>query len=119
MRASGDGNTVRVAEIDGVKVHISKPSKSLKSAPGATKRRAKIEKEERERFGLNLAVLANVVQNEDAEPMDIEGIVAGNARSKGKSGVPSQSGPATAADLAQRWKALREHIKLTNGKAAS
>lgn len=65
--------------------------KSLGSKPGVRKKREKIVREERERFGKNLAVLSM------AKPASAE---AGGERS----------------DTSNRWAALRAHLQTSMGK---
>jgi len=60
---------------------------SLKSKPGVRKKREKLEKEERERFGRNLAVL-----------------------SQAKSVEEDGGGPQLVDGKSERWSALRAHI---------
>ncbi|RFU26161.1 hypothetical protein B7463_g10167, partial [Scytalidium lignicola] len=69
--------------------------RSLKSKPGALKKRVRLEKAERERFGKNMAVLATGVR-----AMEVDG---GN----GEAGNGSGGGEKTASATAGRWAALR------------
>ena len=69
--------------------------KTLKSRPGAMKRREKLEREERERFGKNMAQMIGVVQNTST-------VIAGN---RGEAAQPSTT--------ASRWAALRGFISQT------
>ncbi|KAF7893340.1 uncharacterized protein EAF02_000878 [Botrytis sinoallii] len=70
--------------------------KSMKSRPGATKKREKLEAMERERFGKNMAQLAGVTEE---KPKDI-------TAAEGQE-VPAASGTAS------RWAALRGFISQT------
>ena len=67
-------------------------AKSLKPRPGMQKRRAVLEKKERERFGLNLAILANA--------HSVENTVEG---------APMEEAHADTQN-ANKWAALRKHI---------
>lgn len=96
----------RTVDIDGVKVRVSRPSKSLRSRPGAMKKRAKVESAEKERFARNLAVLAGL-RGGDAVGMDG---MEGGLGSEEKLAVHETQ---EAADLSARWKALRNYVKLT------
>ena len=79
-------------EMQGAKIR----HRSMKSRPGATKRREKLEKIERERFGKNLAQLTNSVAAAPPAQAAAEGAPA----------------PA-AAGTASRWAALRGFITQT------
>jgi Ribosome biogenesis protein SLX9 len=68
--------------------------KSLGSKPGVRKKREKIEREERERFGKNLAVLSM------AKP------------ASGKAGGETS-------DTSNRWAALRAHLHTSMGEQGS
>ncbi|QSZ35384.1 hypothetical protein DSL72_008254 [Monilinia vaccinii-corymbosi] len=70
--------------------------KSMKSRPGATKKREKLEAMERERFGKNMAQLAVVAEE----------------KPKGATVVEGQEVPATSG-TANRWAALRAFISQT------
>jgi hypothetical protein len=69
---------------------IGERQKSLKSKPGVRKKREKMEREERERFGMNLAVLSQARQSDEA-----------NVEEKQQGGTSG------------RWAALRAHIEAT------
>jgi len=75
--------------------------RGLKSRPGATKRREKLERIERERFGRNMAQLVGGVTKEDT--------------SAGKMQVEGQEGGETSqtTSTASRWAALRGFISQT------
>lgn len=70
--------------------------KSLKSRPGAIKKREKVEKAERERFGGNMALMVESTRNEGPQAQ-VEGEVAGEVRST----------------TSRRWAAMQEFIKQT------
>ncbi|KAA8577198.1 hypothetical protein EYC84_007191 [Monilinia fructicola] len=70
--------------------------KSMKSRPGATKKREKLEAMERERFGKNMAQLAAVAEDKPKDATVVEG-----------QEVPATSG------TANRWAALRAFISQT------
>ncbi|KAK2042327.1 hypothetical protein LZ31DRAFT_556171 [Colletotrichum somersetense] len=79
--------------------------KSLKSRPGALKRKEKIVRAEMQRFGASMAALASVPAADAAAPaveMAVENPVAA-------SGAESAAPDATAS----RWAALRKHISST------
>ena len=112
--SSGDGGTGEAAanqtktiEVNGHKIRVSRPARGLRSRPGAMKRKAKVEKAEKDRFGMNLAILAGL-RTEGAGSMD---------------GVISQAGPefdsisceehSQVVDSSEKWKTLRNFIKLT------
>lgn len=105
--AAGDEAPSKVMEVDGIKVRVSRPIKSLKSRPGAMKKRAKVEKAERERFGMNLAVLAGL-GNEGTDSM--EGLDGNTTEDHPGAG---QAGEGTGC-LSGRWQALRNYIKMTS-----
>ncbi|KAF2429462.1 hypothetical protein EJ08DRAFT_650476 [Tothia fuscella] len=71
---------------------------SLKSKPGVRKRREKMEKAERERFGKNLAVLSQ------ARP--------------GETGDKVMEGETSGTSCGERWKALRAHIEASMAQGA-
>jgi hypothetical protein len=71
--------------------------KSLKSKPGASKKKAKIIKEERERFGKNLAVLSQT-SSAPSDP-NVDSV-------KGSIATPSTNGA---------WAVLRRHLENTVG----
>ena len=73
--------------------------KSLKSRPGATKRREKLEKMERERFGKNMAQLTGGAVADST-------IVTGNSAGEKGEAAPLSS-------TASRWAALRGFISQT------
>ncbi|KAK5064231.1 hypothetical protein LTR84_000064 [Exophiala bonariae] len=75
--------------------------KSLKSKPGAMKRREKLDKSERDRFAKNMAQLT------PASTKDAGGVNNNNATSSTQ--PASQSAPSTS----QRWAALRSFISQT------
>lgn len=68
--------------------------KSLKSRPGAMKKKEKLEKMEKERFGRNMAQMA------DLHPSDIVG-----------SNVAKSGAASTGTDNSKRWAALRSYIQ--------
>ncbi|ESZ96276.1 hypothetical protein SBOR_3331 [Sclerotinia borealis F-4128] len=70
--------------------------KSLKSRPGATKKREKLEAMERERFGKNMAQLAGVAEEKPTDATAVNG-----------QEIPAASGTAS------RWAALRGFISQT------
>ncbi|TGO15925.1 hypothetical protein BTUL_0034g00480 [Botrytis tulipae] len=72
--------------------------KSMKSRPGATKKREKLEAMERERFGKNMAQLAGVTEEKPKDVIAAEG-----------QEVPA----AGASGTASRWAALRGFISQT------
>ncbi|MCJ1333234.1 hypothetical protein MMC10_009928 [Thelotrema lepadinum] len=106
--ATGEGTT-KTIEVNGNKVRVSRPASGLKSRPGAMKRKAKVERAEKERFGMNLAVLAGLGNGEGLEGME---------------GVTSQGDPAVASTVdgeqgqavhsSEKWKTLRNFIRLTS-----
>jgi hypothetical protein len=73
--------------------------RGLKSRPGATKRRERVERSERERFGRNMAQLAAGVGKDSGVEMQVEG----------QEGVVVKETSATAS----RWAALRGFIEQT------
>lgn len=77
--------------------------KSLKSRPGALKKKEKLVRGEMERFGKSLAQLQQVVGTEDKGGMVVEGgkVVEGEAQ--------TQTAPSTS----NRWAALRGFISAT------
>lgn len=77
--------------------------KSLKSKPGALKKREKLERAERERFGKNLAVLTTSI---GAQNMDVES-------ASGNTGANKESGAEPASTTSNRWAALRGFISQT------
>ena len=108
MGKAAAADQTRTIEVNGNKVRVSRPAKSLQSRPGAMKRKAKVEKAEKERFEMNLAILAGLGTGGGAGSMD---------------GVVSQTGPeleftsseehSQAVDSSEKWKTLRNFIKLT------
>jgi len=83
----GEGAGAGIESGDKVVGQATIRQKSLKSRPGALKRREKVEKEERERFGKNMAQLAG-------------GAVRGSAEGGGQ-------------ETRGRWEALRGFIGAT------
>ena len=76
----------------------------MKSRPGATKRREKLERMERERFGKNMAILVGLkgeVQVQGAGGMAVDG--------ENESEKPAQTQNTTS----NRWAALRGFISQT------
>ena len=73
--------------------------KTIKTKPGASKKKAKIVREERERFGKNLAALSQAVSAAAAAPQSEPGAV--------------KDGPATPKN--ETWEALRRHLQSTVG----
>ena len=106
-RKKGTLHGVKTREVDGVKVLISRPNGSLKSRPGAMKKRAKVERAERERFGMNMAVLAGLNGGVGGLKMDGVEKTADDAR-HARDGEGVETG-----NSAGRWEALRNYIKLT------
>ena len=78
-------------------VRMVPPVQSLRSKPGAQKKRAKVEKNERERFGLNLAVLASLNKGQHEDGVQTEKTQEDQIMA---SEQPSVS----------KWQALRKHI---------
>jgi hypothetical protein len=72
--------------------------KSIKIKPGASKKKAKIVKEERERFGKNLAVLSQAVSDAAISSQSQSGSV--------------QEGPVAKNNT---WAVLRQHLQNTVG----
>ena len=80
--------------------------KSMRSRPGATKRKEKLERMERERFGKNMAILVGLkgegqVQGAGAGGMAVDG--------ENESEKPAQTKNTTSS----RWAALRGFISQT------
>ena len=101
----GWANEGTTREVGGTKVRINRPIKSLKSKPGSLKKKAKVEKTERERFGMNLAILVGLKGDADQEAMDGIDQPTSEFKHDGDEGSTS--------DLSARWKTLRNYIKLT------
>ena len=97
----------KLTEVAGVKTPARKTGKSMKSRPGSMKKRAQVEKAEKERFGMNLAVLAGLGSNDERQRM--QGVEEGT----GSSNDGRHTGTKTEPDLSDRWQTLRNHIKLT------
>jgi hypothetical protein len=76
--------------------------KSIRIRPGATKRREKLEKMERERFGKNMAQLAAGSTQENTNP------TANTTHAEGGEGAPAQPSATSS-----RWAALRGFISQT------
>jgi len=74
--------------------------KSLKSKPGASKKKAKIVKEERERFGKNLAVLSQTGSV----------LVASSGPN-----IDSVNGRKATTSTNETWAVLRRHLENTVG----
>ncbi|OIW34747.1 hypothetical protein CONLIGDRAFT_20427 [Coniochaeta ligniaria NRRL 30616] len=83
--------------------------KSLKSRPGALKKKETLVKGEMERFGKSLAQLA-AVQGTRAEGADVEVGESGRENGGGETQTQTQSAPSATAN---RWAALRGFISAT------
>jgi hypothetical protein len=104
---SGTGDGGGMFGVDGKEVEKGKiRQRSLKSRPGAGKRREKLEKMERERFGKNMAALT-VGSSANTESAPATGAVddAGNA--------PGTAQQQDTNPTASRWAALRGFISQT------
>ncbi|KAK4465542.1 ribosome biogenesis protein SLX9-domain-containing protein [Cladorrhinum samala] len=89
--------------------------RSLKSRPGALKRKEKVVKGEMERFGRNLAQLAALEnkehqQQEQQKMMEVDGRQAQTGTQPASTPAPA---PAAAPATANRWAALRGFISST------
>ncbi|KAK7540886.1 ribosome biogenesis protein SLX9-domain-containing protein [Phyllosticta citribraziliensis] len=102
--AAGDGDEgghgAAAVDVPGAQARILVKDRSLKSRPGALKRKAAIEARERQRFEQNLAEMAKGVpaqqQQQQQQQQDV--------------GMAEAPPAAEAASTADRWKALRAFI---------
>ncbi|KAK8162559.1 ribosome biogenesis protein SLX9-domain-containing protein [Phyllosticta citrichinensis] len=100
----GDGGAAAAhVDVPGAQARIIVKNRSLKSRPGALKRKAAIEARERQRFEQNLAEMAKGVpaqqrqqQQQQQQPQDV--------------GMAEAPPTAEASSTADRWKALRAFI---------
>ncbi|KAL6706408.1 hypothetical protein ACN47E_005514 [Coniothyrium glycines] len=83
-----DASTVELGQARITTQPPRRPLKSMKSRPGAQKRREKLEKVERERFNMNLVALAG----------------AG-------AGAGGEEGAAKRIEVQDRWAALKSHVQ--------
>ena len=108
--STGEEGTVtagKVTEVSRVKMRVKKTGKSMKNRPGSMKKRAKVEKAEKERFGMNLAVLAGLGGEDERLRME------GDEEGTGASNTRDHPGMNQEQDLSDRWQILRNYIKLT------
>ena len=87
---AGNGDAVTLTTYGGVRVR----NKSLKSRPGAQKRRAQLEALEKEWFNRNMAAMA--------------GVGASGSLSKREAGAAAPTAPPTG--VHSRWTSLKQHV---------
>ncbi|MCJ1307584.1 hypothetical protein MMC25_001231 [Agyrium rufum] len=80
--------------------------KSMKSRPGAIKRKSKLEKDEMQRFNQNLVQLA------DLRDKKVTGLVQSSEASAALMDAPGREAtvPPTATVLSARWAAIKSHV---------
>jgi hypothetical protein len=82
--------------------------KSLKSRPGALKRKERVVKGELERFGVNMAKLATVTEKSNPPTESGKG-----AKKKNETETETSAQPSAPTSTTNRWAALRGYISAT------
>jgi hypothetical protein len=88
------------------------PKKSLRSRPGAQKKRALVEKSEKERFGLNLAILASLPTTTEVA-MEVDQFKSSPAANDIEPDTATTRTPMEHSGSSEKWAALRKHISLS------